>query len=425
MPTPADLVHQAHFAESIEAQRQATFQLLEMAAAKGMFPSSVHDLYRARGAGALPADTFTVPAFNLRGMSFLTAQAAFQAALDLNVGVMIFELARSEMRYTLQTPTQVTASVIGAALVTGWTGPVYIQGDHYQPKPNTPGTPRPGEVTSIQDLIRESLSVGFYNIDIDGSTLVDNTQPTEYDQQRPNFLFTAEMIRFIDHTVAELNSQRANKLPSISIGCEISEVGTHLSKSSQLAAFMTGLRDEGNIPEHLYPTKVAIETGTAHGGKVNPDGTAAAMHVDFEQLQAISMIARRKYDMAGAVQHGASTLDKEIMQRFPKAETAEIHLSTGFQNTLMDHPAFPRELLGKMYTWCEENCAKERKETWTDAQFLIKTRKKAWGEFKKETWLLPASTQKKLYQALYDECASYYTSLGVADSRRFLKEYLK
>ena len=54
--------------------------------------------------------------------------------------------------------------------------------------------------------------------------------------------------------------------------------------------------------------------------------------------------SRAKYGLAGAVQHGASTLPDELFDRFPEVETAEIHLATGFQNMLFDHPAFPAEL---------------------------------------------------------------------------------
>lgn len=410
------LVHQAHFG-SLEQQTEALIAIHQQAQTQGIFPASIHPLYRARAQGALPTN-FTVPAFNLRGLSYLTAQAAFEAAIEQKVGLFIFELARSEMKYTFQTPLQVAASVLGAAIKSGWQGPVFLQGDHYQPKASAPGQIKEGEKESIQQLIHDSIAAGFYNIDIDGSTLVDTNQPTEYDQQRSNFLFTAQMIKYI----ATLQPfQMAGQ--KINIGCEIAEVGTHLSKSSQLAAFMTGLRDEGFIHEDDYPTKVAVETGTAHGGKVNRDGSAGEMLVDYERLQTISMIARRKYGMAGAVQHGASTLDKALMARFPQCETAEIHLSTGFQNTILDHPAFPQALIDAMYAWCDINCREEKKPDWTPAQFYVKARKKAWGPFKKQTWELPEANQLAIKLALKKECLEYFEGLGVKKTQKILAAY--
>lgn len=406
------LVYQAHFGTPVE-QTQAHHQIRTLAANQGALPSSTHPLYAARGKGLIASDTFTVPACNLRGLSYHTAQAAFTAAQQLEVGLVIFELARSEMKYTHQTPAQLVSSVLGAAVKTNWHGPVFIQGDHYQPKAAAPGQIKNGEEEAIEQLIEDSIQAGIYNLDLDGSTLVDVAQPTEYDQQRPNFLYTAQMIKVI-------RSLQPTGIP-ISIGCEISEVGTHLSKSSQLAAFMTGLRDEGDITENDYPVKVAIETGTAHGGRVNPDGTAAPMKVEFDTLKAISIVARHKYGMAGAVQHGASTLDRATFARFPQAEACEIHLSTGFQNTILDHSAFPRQLLTDMYAWCDEQCAEDRKSDWTPAQFYVKTRKKAWGAFKQATWDLPIENLALIQNTLKQECLFYFESLGVTRSQELVQ----
>lgn len=407
------LVAQAHFG-SPDEQRSAHQHLLDLSHQQGCAPASIYNLYLARGEEKIPTN-FTVPAMNLRGLSYLTAQAAFEAAQELQVGAMIFELARSEMKYTDQNPYQFASSIIGAALKTEWQGPIFIQGDHYQPKAEQPGLMKPGEKEAVKQLIVDSLTAGFYNLDIDGSTLVDPNQPTEYDQQRANYLYTAEMYEYI----ATLQPPGV----TVALGCEISEVGTHLSKSSQLSAFMTGLRDEGGL-QSVKPIKVAVETGTAHGGVVNRDGTAGEMFVDFDRLHTLSILARRKYNMAGAVQHGASTLSKEVFAKFPEAETAEIHLSTGFQNLIMNHPAFPQELIDQMYAWCDQHVISEKKPHWSPAQFYAKLRKKAWGPFKEETWNLPSEHQFALKEALRLECRSYFTHLKVVHTLPLVKEWI-
>ena len=85
--------------------------------------------------------------------------------------------------------------------------------------------------------------------------------------------------------------------------------------------------------------------------------------------------------MAGAVQHGASTLPETAFNNFPRTETAEIHLATNFQNMLYDH--LPAALRDEIYDWLRENAKDERKATDTDEQFFYKTRKKALGPFKR------------------------------------------
>ena len=91
-----------------------------------------------------------------------------------------------------------------------------------------------------------------------------------------------------------------------------------------------------------------------------PGGGVAEVKLDFEVLRELGVVAR-EYGLAGAVQHGASTLPDELFHRFPAVETAEIHLATGFQNALYEHPAFPDELHREIEAWCFGNAIDERK----------------------------------------------------------------
>jgi hypothetical protein len=111
----------------------------------------------------------------------------------------------------------------------------------------------------------------------------------------------------------------------------------------------------------------------------------AEVKLDFAVLARLGEVART-YGLAGAVQHGASTLPDALFHRFPEVETAEIHLATGFQNALYEHPAFPSSLMDEIYAWCQVNAADERKDGQTEDQFLYTTRKKAIGPFKRPIW---------------------------------------
>ena len=73
-----------------------------------------------------------------------------------------------------------------------------------------------------------------------------------------------------------------------------------------------------------------------------PDGSIADVALDLGTLARLSKDARERYGLAGAVQHGASTLPDSAFHNFPTTETAEIHLATNFQNMLFDH--LPRAL---------------------------------------------------------------------------------
>ena len=114
--------------------------------------------------------------------------------------------------------------------------------------------------------------------------------------------------------------------------------------------------------------------------------------LDFEVLERLGEVAR-EYGLAGTVQHGASTLPDELFHRFPKVETAEIHLATGFQNALYEHPAFPAELHADRGVVLRATPLDERKPDQTDQQFVYTTRKKALGPFKRELWELESKDE--------------------------------
>ena len=147
----------------------------------------------------------------------------------------------------------------------------------------------------------------------------------------------------------------------------------------------------------------------------------AEVKLDFEVIRELGEVAR-SYGLAGAVQHGASTLPDELFHRFPAVETAEIHLATGFQNAMYEHPAFPEELHRRIEAWVNENAADERKPGQTDQQFVYTTRKKAIGPFKRELWDL--ETKDEILAAQRRKFSFLFTELGVNGSREMIAAYI-
>ena len=386
------LVRDAVFGDAATKER-ARWLIWEIGLALGVRPASIHGLYRARGRGETKG--FTVPAMNVRGASYDTARAIFRTAVRMKAGAFLLEIARSEIAYTDQRPAEYVAVMLAAALREGFRGPVFVQGDHFQVNAKKFAADPVGEVTAVKQLAAEAITAGFYNIDVDTSTLVDLHRPSPDEQQRLNFETAAEIVA----SVRGLEPAGV----SVSIGAEIGEVGTQNSTVAELRAFMDGYQRTMKARGHaaMAPlSKISVQTGTSHGGIVLPDGSIAAVKLDLEALQALSTVAREAYGMAGAVQHGASTLPENAFNHFPRIETAEIHLATNFQNILYDH--LPAALRARIYRWLDENATDERKATDSDEQFYYKTRKKALGPFKAELWALPEDTQTRLAR-VYDK----------------------
>lgn len=405
------LAYQAVFGTDTEKQ-QARFEIWQKGIEAGIIPSSIHDLYIARGTGKVP-NTFTVPAINLRGMVYDTARALFQAAKEYEVGALICEIARSEMGYTAQSPQEYVSVVTAAALREGWSGPLFIQGDHFQAKAAGPGKPKDGEIDTIVKLIHESVAAGFYNIDIDMSTLVDLEKPAESDQQIPNYTYSsqlAEVVRAVEPEGV-----------TVSLGAEIGHVGGRNSTVADFTAFMEGFSQK--LPENMTGiSKISVQTGTDHGGKVLADGTLADIDVDFTILRDITATAQSQYQIGGAVQHGASTLPDKYFNQFVQFHALEVHLATGFQNLTFDHPAFPKELLDEIYAYADEHFSDERSAKHTDQQFHYSLRKKAWGPFKQKLWEMPEENRRQIRESLSERFAFFFTALSVQNTQSLIRE---
>jgi len=407
------LAHGAVFGEP-ETKAAARWIIWEAAQALGIRPASIHTLYAARGRGEI-AKVFTVPAINLRMMAYDSARAVFRAARPIDAGALIFEIARSEIGYTDQRPAEYAAAILAAAISEGFRGPVFIQGDHFQTSAKKYAAEPGKEIQAIRDLIVEAVAAGFYNIDIDSSTLVDLSKPTLPEQQKLNSEVCVEFTKFI----------RALEPAgvTISIGGEIGEVGQKNSSSEDLDAFMGGYNAHKGALTGI--SKISIQTGTSHGGVVLPDGTLAQVAIDFEVLKALGVKARREYGMGGAVQHGASTLPEQAFHKFTEAGTCEVHLATAFQSLVMDHPAVPEALRQEMIEWLKVNAADERKPKDTEAQFIYKTRKKAVGPFKEKFWSLPADARAAIGASLEKTFAFLFSQLGVAGTRETVAKYVE
>lgn len=408
------LIQTAVFSSDPGMRQRAKDIIHNLARAMGAVPSSIQNLYDAMGRGEVTG--FTVPAHNIRALTYDTCRALFRAAIRDGVGAFIFEIARSEIGYTEQRPSEYSACVLAAAIKEGFQGAVFIQGDHFQASAKRwTGGDQEKERKAIESLIDEAIAAEFYNIDIDTSTLVDLDLSTVGEQQRPNYENAAHFTRYI--------RERQPSGVEISVGGEIGEVGKHNTSPEEFRAYMEGyLRILG--PDVKGISKVSIQTGTSHGGIPLPDGTIAEAKIDFETLRRISRIAREEYALCGAVQHGASTLPEEVFDEFPKSGTAEIHLATGFQNMVYDHPDFPMDIRNDIAEWCRKHAADERKSDETEEQFIYKSRKKALGPFKRAMWDLPDDVKGPIIAGLERKFSFLFRKLNVVGTRDVVNRYV-
>jgi len=410
-----DLVYTAVFSGDAATKAEARKQIHLRARRAGAVPSSILPLYKAIGRNEV-ARPFTVPAFNIRALTYDVACALFRAAMRHDVGPFIFEIARSEIGYTEQRPGEYAACVLGAALAEGYRGPVFIQGDHFQASAKKWATEegKASEIKALESLIDEAIAAEFYNIDIDTSTLVDLSFETRDEQQRTNYTYTAHFTKSI--------RARQPRGIDVSIGGEIGEVGKYNTQPDEVRAYIDGVRRAlGGDPGMA---KISVQTGTSHGGVPMADGSIAEAKIDFDVLRETTRICREEYGIAGSVQHGASTLPEAVFNKFPENNAVEIHLATGFQNMILDAPSLPASMKEEIRQFCFDQCADERKSGETDEQFVYKTRKKAIGPFKRHMWELDASAKGPIIDAMEQKFEFLMEKLAVYKTRDLVDKYI-
>ena len=409
------LVYNAVFNEDSNIRDVSRWLVYEISNLIGIRPASIHRLYGLRAKGEVSG--FTVPAINIRGLTYDVARAVIRSALKQNIGTFIYEIARSEIGYTEQRPTEYAVVILGAAIKENYLAPIFLQGDHFQIGLKKYQQDPVPEINAVKALIRESIEAGFYNIDIDTSTLVDLSKRDVDEQQRVNFELAAELTAYIRTLEPEGIT--------ISVGGEIGEVGGRNSTVEEFRSFMNGYRRELNKRGENIPgiSKISIQTGTTHGGVPLPDGSIAEVKLDFNVLSDISKVSRQEYGLAGTVQHGASTLPDDAFDKFPQYDAAEIHLATGFQNIIYDSEFFPAQLRDKIYAYIQDKHADERKPDQTREQFIYKTRKMALGPFKEAIWNIPGELREKISEELETKFDLLFKNLNVHDTLEMVKKY--
>ena len=399
--------------EDLQRKKILAKKIFDLAYKKGIYPSSIHQFYLARGRGEFSG--FTVPAINLRSMTYDLACAIFRVAKVNNSAAFIFEIAKSEMGYTNQPPLEYSSVVLAAAIKEGYSGPVFIQGDHFQVNAKKFQESPDKEIEGLKALITDAIEAGFYNIDIDSSTLVDLSKPDVKKQQYQNFEVCAKLTQFI--------RKIQPKAIEVCVGGEIGEVGSKNSTPEELHAFMQGYRERLR-KGRTGISKISVQTGTSHGGVVLPDGSVAQVALDFDTLKTLSEIARKDYGLAGAVQHGASTLPAEAFHKFAECQTAEVHLATEFQNMIYESKHFPVELRTKIYDWLKVNAVNEKKEGETEEQFIYKTRKKALGPFKKEIMGLSHQIREAIAKEIEEKFTFLFKQLNAINNKELVDKYI-
>lgn len=393
-----------------EERKSLAIKILNFTWEQGLYPASIAVVYHALGKKEIPP--MTVPAFNVRGLTYPLARAIWRSAIHQQCGPVIFELAPSESTGCDQTFEEYAAMVMAAAYKEGYRGPVFLQGDHFS-------LDSKDDMIRVEELALSIIETGFYQIDIDGSHLYDDQADDLAGFHAPNAKITADLID-------TLRCAQPRNI-HIALGGEVGEIGGKNTSVEDLLAFHSELKK--NLPTNMPGLdKISGQTGTTHSGIVLPDGSTGRMRVDFDLISNLSAQAR-DFGWSGLVQHGASTLQIDDLAQLPDAGVIEVHLATQIQNILFDHPAFPQDLRNQMIaelTATIHGAEGDKLDTSTElseAQRFYQARWAAWGLYKKELWQLPTQALDQICDSLAIWVGEIFTALKVENRQQILRDY--
>jgi fructose-bisphosphate aldolase class II len=315
---------------------------------------------------ALKNEKCIVMACNIRIAS--STRGIMMAAKELDAAVM-FEIAKSEVGYTGQSPKVFVDTILKHAKDLNFNQPYVIHGDHIGVK-----SPDAKDVGAAADLIRDEISAGFTSFAIDASHNFNEKAPTVKQQLKDNIEITSKLCGLIPNTA--------------SLEVEVGEVGKTDPKTGEKAittveeaeTFIRAIKDAGFNPDLL-----ATNNGTSHGNIYGKDGKPIPkLGIDIVRTKAVAAaIAPMGVRVA---QHGITGTPLSFMDKLIDAGIAKGNVGTNWQNIALE--TMPRDLVKRMEDWTLKSefaaKARARKPTITDSELIGKNIKNSIKVFKVE-----------------------------------------
>lgn len=384
-------------------------ELLAECAKAGVHPAPVGPIYRALAQRSIAP--LTVPAFNVRGLTFYVVSAILSRANDLGAAGLMFELAPSEAATGHQSHAQYAALVCAAAASAGYEGPVLLQGDHF-----SLDTAEVAEEQAVQELTLTALASGYRQVDLDTAALATEG-PDAATRQEPNAAATARLITAL-----------APYSPAGTIfGGEVGEIGGANTTPEELATFVELVQSLAGEHAGAFG-KVSVQTGTRHGGVSDAAGKSLRMPLDLALARQLAEVARG-YGFGGIVQHGASTLQLDQFAALPGCGVVEVHLATNLQDLVFDSPHFPAELRGEMIAAALKaaaggvSAAERGADTSgeSEAQLFKQQRWSMWGPYKAKLLALEPDVRAALASGVADWAEDLIRAFQLAGRARELR----
>ncbi|MCX6695084.1 MAG: class II fructose-bisphosphate aldolase [Candidatus Altiarchaeota archaeon] len=338
-----------------------------------------------------------------------SARGIMEAAKELD-SALLFEIAKSEVEYTGQTPKDFYDNIVSIAEEIDFNTPYAIHGDHITIKDTSPEAYKGAE-----DLIKAETAAGFTSYAIDASHNFNMSATDVGEQLKDNLEITKKLAKLIPE--------------KYSLEVEVGEVGRtdpttgekQLTTVEEAATFIKALKAAG-----INPDLLATNNGTSHGNIYDKNGNVVAkVGIDLARTKAIAD-AIKPYGVRVA-QHGITGTPLEFMGNLIDCGIAKGNVGTNWQNISIEN--FPPELVKRMEEWSltsdEAKKTKAKKPQITDKELIGKTIKNSIKVFKKDIDSIPDEYRRKLDSSCRKSAADFIKAFQSQGTGSIVKKYME
>lgn len=337
-----------------------------------------------------------------------SARGIMMAAKELDAA-LIFEIAKSEVGYTGQSPKAYMDMITETAQELEFNQPYVVHGDHITIKENTPEA-----IASAEKLIKDEIAAGFTSYAIDASHNFNLEGETVREQLADNIEITTRLARLIPEEAG--------------LEVEVGEVGrvdpkTHekaLTSVEEATTFIGAISDAG-----FSPNLLATNNGTVHGNIYDKDGNIVEqVGIDIDRTKAIAdAIAPSGVYVA---QHGITGTPLNLMHLLIDAGVFKGNVATHWQNIALE--TLPAELSAKMEKWTLESKhaekMKAKKPEISEGELVGKNIKHSIKEFKNEIDILPQEAVAKIDAATKASALEFFNAFRAQGTATKVRQYI-
>lgn len=352
---------------------------------------------------ALSGEKIIVMAANIRCQ--LSTPGIMRAAKELNAAVL-FEIAKSEVGYTGQSPQEFYDKITGIASELDFNTPYAIHGDHITIKENTLE-----DIAKAKELIEAEVAAGFTSYAIDASHNFNFDGLNEREQLSDNIDITVKLADLIPKDVC--------------LEVEVGEVGRNnadgtkkLTTVAEAVAFIEALQEQGVKPDLL-----AINNGTVHGNIFDKVGNIVEqVGIDIETTKEIADAIKPLG--VRIAQHGITGTPLNLMHLLIDAGIAKGNVGTNWQNIYVEH--LPEEISFKMVEWtlASEQAAKmkAKKPEISEKELIAKNIKHSTKIYKDELLSLSGEYKEKIDAATRESALDFFKAFQAQGSAAKVRE---